>query len=152
MAAGRIRAAVLIVREGAIALIERRRGGRRYYLFPGGGVEEGEVPERAAEREAFEELGLTVRSERLVAEVTHGGSRQLYFLASIIDGCFGSGRAAELSSPEDSEDGTYTPVWLPLDRLSEGGVQPARVAELVRSSAAMSWPVVPLRYDDPGPP
>ncbi len=54
------RARVGIVTDGRVALIKRMRAGRTYYLFPGGGVEEGETPEQAAIREAREELGADV--------------------------------------------------------------------------------------------
>jgi len=55
------RGAVVIVDDEKVALIERVRGGRTYYLFPGGGTEEGETPEDAARREACEELALSVQ-------------------------------------------------------------------------------------------
>jgi 8-oxo-dGTP diphosphatase len=47
-----MRAAVLVFQGDTIALIERVRDGRRYYLFPGGQVEPGERPEDATRREA----------------------------------------------------------------------------------------------------
>ena len=63
------RAAALIVNDGQIALIERRRSrrGALYYLFPGGQVEDSESPDAAAVREGEEEFGLRVAVERLVA-------------------------------------------------------------------------------------
>lgn len=54
------RVAAIILKDGAIALIERQRGGELYYLFPGGSVEAGESNEDALVREAREELGLTI--------------------------------------------------------------------------------------------
>jgi len=54
------RARIVLVDHGKLALIKRVRDGRTYYLFPGGGVEEGETPQDAARREAFEELGVEV--------------------------------------------------------------------------------------------
>jgi len=56
-----MRAAVVIVENGRVALIERVRDGRTYFVFPGGGVEVGETPENAAVREAEEELGVNVK-------------------------------------------------------------------------------------------
>jgi len=43
-----MRAAVVILEDGRIALIERARDGRTYFVFPGSGVETGESPEEAA--------------------------------------------------------------------------------------------------------
>ncbi|HFK1498231.1 NUDIX domain-containing protein [Bacillus sp. BSL6] len=41
----RNRGAAIIVQEGKIALIKRIREDETYYVFPGGGIEEGETPE-----------------------------------------------------------------------------------------------------------
>ena len=47
----RNRGAAIIVQEGKIALIKRIREEETYYVFPGGGIEEGETPEEATKRE-----------------------------------------------------------------------------------------------------
>ena len=56
----RVRAGIVLIQEGKVALIERHRAGLDYFVFPGGGVDEGESPEQAAIREAMEELGVEV--------------------------------------------------------------------------------------------
>ncbi|MCC6569407.1 MAG: NUDIX domain-containing protein, partial [Anaerolineales bacterium] len=56
----RTRAGVVLIENNKIALIERHRAGLEYFVFPGGGVDEGESPEQAAVREAMEELGVEV--------------------------------------------------------------------------------------------
>ena len=53
-----VRARVIIIRDDTIALIERYRAGRHYYVFPGGGVEPGETDRQALFRELREEAGL----------------------------------------------------------------------------------------------
>ena len=75
------RAAVVVLQDGKIALLERNRRGTRYFVFPGGGIDKGETPEQAAAREADEELGLQVTIVRLVAEVSYHGMPQYFFLA-----------------------------------------------------------------------
>ncbi|XKK25588.1 NUDIX domain-containing protein [Bacillus sp. CB62A.1] len=65
----RNRGAAIIVQEGKIALIKRIREEETYYVFPGGGVEEGETPEEATKREVYEELGLHIKVEHLIAKV-----------------------------------------------------------------------------------
>ena len=52
-----------------------------YYVFPGGGGDQGESPGQAAVREAMEELGIEVTIGKSVAEVRYGQTaRQIYFL------------------------------------------------------------------------
>lgn len=123
----RIRGAVVIKQNGQVALIRRVRNGRTYYLFPGGGAEEGETPEQAAVREAFEELGVNVRLERLVALVEFRGSKQYFFAASIEGGVFGTGNGPEFSAPEYADRGSYTPIWMDVTELDQHDVRPRRL-------------------------
>jgi len=40
----RTRAGIVLIQDGKVALIERHRAGLHYFVFPGGGVDEGESP------------------------------------------------------------------------------------------------------------
>lgn len=128
------RGAVVIVEDERLMLIERVRGGRTYYLFPGGGIEEGETAEDAAVREAREELGLDVKLGRMIALVTHAGSRQYHFLATVTGGTFGTGHGEELGSSPDSPEGSYRPVALALDALSAYDIRPKELADALRAN------------------
>lgn len=109
-----MRAAVVLLEGDRICLIERRRAGKLYYLFPGGGIEEGETPQQAAIREAYEELGVHVELQRLLAQLSFKGQQQYFYLARIVGGQFGTGQGEEFLSTADSKHGTYLPMWLPL--------------------------------------
>lgn len=54
--------------ETELLLVKRRD--TPIWVLPGGGVEEGETPAAAAEREAYEETGVRVKIERLVGKYT----------------------------------------------------------------------------------
>ena len=56
----RIRVAALIVIDGRVLLVRHRRGNRRYFLLPGGGVEHRETLADALKREVLEEVGLDI--------------------------------------------------------------------------------------------
>jgi 8-oxo-dGTP diphosphatase len=127
MARGR----VVIVEDGAVALIERRRNGRTYYVFPGGGVEPGETMREAALREAAEELGLVVELGELLAEDVFKGEVNEFYAARVVGGEFGTGDGTELAARADSPSGSYRPVWVPVSALSGISVLPTRVAALV---------------------
>jgi 8-oxo-dGTP pyrophosphatase MutT (NUDIX family) len=51
----------VIIENGQVAVIKRVTDWGIYYLFPGGGVQNGETTEAAAISEAQEELGLNVQ-------------------------------------------------------------------------------------------
>jgi len=150
----RIRAGIVLIEDNKVALIERHRAGLHYFVFPGGGVDEGESPEQAAIRETMEELGLEVTLKRKVAEVHLGRkSRQIYFLVEQIGGEFGTGTGEEFtdSDPNHPEEGIYIPVWMPIDELLQHtNVYPADVAKLVVKSVKDGWMQEPiLGFEEP---
>lgn len=87
----RTRAGIILIENDKVALIERHRAGLDYYVFPGGGVDEGETPEQAAIREAREELGVEVAIKQKVAIIHFDLSTQVYFLVERVGGEFGTG-------------------------------------------------------------
>ncbi len=136
------RAAIVLIENDQVALIRRERAGAApFYLFPGGSVEAGETAEEAAVREAYEELGIGVRLEGLLAVVEFNGDTQRYFRAARVAGTFGTGQGAELAAPAASATGSYTPVWLLLDDLPRRDVRPRALAELVATRRIPAAPV-----------
>ncbi|HDR7436720.1 MULTISPECIES: NUDIX domain-containing protein [Bacillus] len=119
----RNRGVAIIVQEGKIALIKRIREGETYYVFPGGGIEEGETPEEATKGEAYEELGIHIKVGHLITKVEYKGT-EYYFNAHSIDGIFGSGKAKEF---ELKERGSYIPLWLPIRELEKVNIKPYEV-------------------------
>lgn len=129
-------------------LIERRREGRHYFVFPGGSLEAGETSEEAVIREVEEETGLVIRPTQLVAKVTFPDRVQSFWLVQVIGGTFGTGHGAEMTGAEPPENGTYQPVWMPIAELPESTVYPAAiVAELAKRGSGY-WPETPLRFTD----
>ena len=144
----RIRAGIVLIQNGKVALIERHRAGLDYFVFPGGGVDEGESVEQAAVREAREELGIEVAIKQKVAEIQLGQkSRQIYFLVEQTGGEFGTGIGEEFTdaNPHSPEEGIYVPIWMPIDQLPlHENVYPADVARLVVRSSKEGWQPDPL--------
>jgi 8-oxo-dGTP diphosphatase len=139
----RIRAGIVLIKANKVALIERHRAGLHYFVFPGGGVDEGESPEQAAIREAREELGIEVAIKQKVAEIQLGlKSRQIYFLVEQLGGEFGTGIGEEFtdSDPDDPEEGVYVPIWMPIDELLlYKNIHPADLAKLVAKCMKEGW-------------
>ena len=150
----RIRAGIVLIQENRVALIERHRAGLHYYVFPGGGVDEGESPEQAATREAMEELGIEITIKQKIAEIQFGkNSKQIYFLADQIGGKFGTGAGEEytMADPEDPEEGIYIPVWMAVDQLLlHKNIHPADIARLVIKSRQEGWaPDALFSFEEP---
>lgn len=122
----RSRAALLIIKDGHVALIKRIRENRTYYVFPGGGIEAGESPQEAAQREAMEELGVRVEMGPLVFESTNSVG-DYYFFASISGGNFGEATGEEYTDPERGR-GRYEPVWVPIEMLTAISLYPEALA------------------------
>ncbi|MCK6257802.1 NUDIX domain-containing protein [Fictibacillus sp. KIGAM418] len=122
----RNRGSVVLVENQKVGLIKRVRGDSVYYVFPGGGIEDGETPQEAAKREAQEELGVTVNINECIAEVEFNGT-QYFFLAEIITGNFGTGNGEEYTD-FNRKRGTYLPLWIEINQLSSIDVKPKEVA------------------------
>lgn len=144
----RERVAAILIKDDEIALIERYRLGRHYFVFPGGGIEAGENFVEALEREMEEETGLIVKVRRLIADVWHRGAPQHYFLVEAVGGEFGNGQGEEYTVPQPPEAGTYQPVWIPVDELNSQSVLPPVIANLVMQSHASDWPDSPLHINE----
>ncbi|EOO15705.1 MULTISPECIES: NUDIX hydrolase [Bacillus] len=119
----RNRGAAIIIQGGKIALIKRVREGEVYFVFPGGGIGEGETPEEATKREVYEELGVHIQMGHLIATVEYNGT-EYYYDAHIIDGIFGSGKGEEFKR---KDRGSYIPLWMPVNELENVNIKPYEV-------------------------
>ena len=144
----RTRAGIILLEDNKIALIERHRAGLDYFVFPGGGVDEGESPEQGAVREAMEELGVQVAITQKVAEIHFGqATRHFYFLVERVSGEFGTGTGEEFTDadPHHPQEGIYIPVWMPVDELAQHqNIYPSDLTKLVIQSVREGWAKEPV--------
>jgi len=143
----RTRAGIVLIENDKVALIERHRGGLDYFVFPGGGVDEGETPEDAAIRETMEELGVEVVIKQKVAIIHFDQSTQIYFLVERVAGEFGTGTGEEFTDadPNDPQEGIYIPIWMPIDELpGHEKTYPADIANLVVNAQTDGWSKEPI--------
>jgi 8-oxo-dGTP diphosphatase len=123
----RNRGAVVIIQNGKAALIKRVKSCEEYFVFPGGGIEQGETPENAAIREAFEELGVTIQLNECITEVYYKG-KQYFYSADILDGKIDQGQGEEFNDPSR---GAYEPIWVSLEEFPFLDIRPQEVARKV---------------------
>jgi 8-oxo-dGTP diphosphatase len=134
-----MRSAVIIRMADSVAMIERVRAGKTYYLFPGGTVETGETLEMAAIREVREELGLDICVGQLAAQVVFNGQSQYYFWANQVSGEFGTGDGEELRLEAESPGGSYRSVWLLLEQFPLLDVRPKALATALWEGRIHPW-------------
>ncbi len=116
MARTGVRAVAIIIKNNKVALIHRKKEGKDYWVFPGGGVEEGETPEDAVVREVQEELSLDCKVVKLFFSVESylGGNKDPYFL------CSADSDEIKLGGPEkerQSEQDWYSPQWVEFEKV-----------------------------------
>lgn len=122
----RDRGSVVLIQNSKVGLIKRVREDSIYYVFPGGGIEEGETPEIGAKREALEEVGVEVTIQECIAKVNLNGT-QYFFLAELTGGTFAAGQGKEYTD-ETRNRGTYLPMWIDISELNSINVKPKEVA------------------------
>ena len=76
----------IIIKDDKIALMKRTKRGKRFYVFPGGGLEENETPEQCCKREVLEEFGINVEPQYMIYEITQKNTKQGFFVCKWIDG------------------------------------------------------------------
>lgn len=106
----------IVVHNNKILLMERWRPGMHYFSIPGGGIESGETPEQAAEREIGEETTIKVRVDRLALVMKDGGIEHKIYACTYIEG----EPILLPDSPEFmdmSEDNRFKPGWVPISDL-----------------------------------
>lgn len=120
------RACALILDEQEnILLIRRVKGGREYWVFPGGSVEHEESYERAVIREIKEETSLNVSIPTLMLENMNAGRRERYFRFAKLSGSAKLGDGPEIKRL--SAANIYEPVWVPLPEFLTINVLPAEI-------------------------
>ncbi|PIP86895.1 DNA mismatch repair protein MutT [Candidatus Campbellbacteria bacterium CG22_combo_CG10-13_8_21_14_all_36_13] len=111
----RKRAIGIVVHNEKVLLMYRYVKGKEYYVFPGGGVEEGETEDQAVEREVLEETSIVVRAERLLYRITDEYSEHLFYLCKYLSGEPKLGDGEE--KDEMTADNVYKPDWYNISEL-----------------------------------
>ncbi len=118
----------LVIKDNALLLIYRLKNGSEYYVFPGGGVEDGETPEEAMYRELEEESSVKALLINPVC-IFKNGDRLEYFYTIPH-----AGEKLELGGPEkdrQSGDNVYRLEWVPFEKIKDLALVPVEMKEWV---------------------
>lgn len=131
----KVRSAAITIYKGKILLMHRISGGEEYYVFPGGKVETGEVPEQAVLREVMEEASLTVAVDRLLYHIAYdSGEQQYFYLCNYVSGEPKLGEGNELEAMKTgTEHGAqfFEPVWYDATQLEPLLLYPLEIKDLL---------------------
>lgn len=109
------RVAAIIIKDNKILLMRRIKKGQEYFVFPGGGIEDNEIPEEAIIREVKEELSLDAKIDKLLFQIENRGQQELYFLIKEFSG------VPKIGGPEKkrmNKNNQYYPTWIDLNKIS----------------------------------
>lgn len=122
----RIRALGIVVKGDEVLLIHRNVNNQSYFVFPGGGVEQGETSEQGALREVYEEAGIKAKLEKLAYRVIDENSEHNFYICSYISG--------ELKPEQEEGNGLNSldsklPSWNKIRDLTSIKILPLEVRD-----------------------
>jgi len=126
----RIRASAIIINGEKILLIHRRKEGREYWVFPGGGIEKGESPEETIIREVKEETGLETKEVKFAFWHLEGGAKHPFFFVKV------NYQKPKLGGPEikrSSPDNWYSPEWIKKEKIKNINLVPEEAKEKLQN-------------------
>ena len=111
----RLSSRCILIENRNVLLIYRERDGEKYYVFPGGGIEEGETKEACIKRECKEELGIDIEIKKYVYEIKGKDFVQHFFLIRRTAGEIGTGNPEEYDV--NRKGGIQIPMFVSIDKL-----------------------------------
>lgn len=128
------RARAIIVKNGEIILIKRVKSEMVYFVFPGGGVEDGENKTEALLREVKEELGLDVIITELFSSLRFDKDKfeqiEYFYLCDVVGGTLGTGDGPEFKNNSNYE-GSHEVLTMSIENLKDLNLLPIEIRDLV---------------------
>jgi 8-oxo-dGTP pyrophosphatase MutT (NUDIX family) len=108
-----IQARCFVTKDDKILIMFRRKNGKEYYVFPGGHMQKGEMPEQTVIREVEEETTVKCKIIKLAYELTDystaASEKEYYYLCEWVSG------EPSLSGEESRRSNNlnfYEPKWV----------------------------------------
>ena len=122
------RAAAIVIKDGKILLMHRKKNNIEYHAIPGGHIESGESPEIAAIRELKEETNLDAEIDFLFLDNESNGWHNYFYMAKNIKGeaRFG-GEELERNNAENH----YELEWIKLSKVKENNLLPLEAKDKI---------------------
>lgn len=143
----RIRAVGIVINQGKVLLMYRKRPEKEYYIFPGGGVEAGEEVKDAVVRELWEETSIKVSVGELLYHLKFSDDTEQYFY--LCDYLAGEPELGDFIEKEKMSRGNnfYQPLWWELTKLPETLLYPLEVRDWLIEDLKSNFSQVPREAD-----
>jgi len=127
----RTRATSVVVRDGKLLIMHRFNNGEKYWVLPGGGVEEGEELEKAVLRELQEETSIEAElMEKLLEFTDSRGDKHSLFLCEYVSGEAQLHKDSEEANSRD-ENQSYNPEWIEVSKIPDLTIYPVEEKEFL---------------------
>jgi 8-oxo-dGTP diphosphatase len=115
----RNRSAGIVIRDNKVLVMHRINKGDEYWVFPGGGQEDGETPEQTVVREIDEETTIKVKAKKLVYHIVWDtGEENFFHICDYISGEPQLRPDSEEFEQMKNGDQVYEPMWIDIEKLA----------------------------------
>ena len=125
-----VRTSAIIIKDNKILLMHRKKNGKEYWVFPGGGVEDTETAKEGIIREVKEETNLEVTKCNLAFMAYNEASQkdEPFYFCEVTDGTPEIvGEERDKHSPEN----WYHLEWVKLNKIKDIYLVPENAAQKV---------------------
>jgi len=134
----RIRASAVIFTDNKLITVYREKmvNGvlKKYYVIPGGGVEENETIEECAKREILEEVGIDIEITNKYFYLEKEETEEYFYMANYVSGKIGTGTGPEFTNRDIEKYGTYEIKLIEKDELKNINLLPPEAKEYILSN------------------
>lgn len=123
----RKRSRAIIINDSKMVSMYREFDDRKFYVFPGGGMEGNETEEECVIREVYEEFGINIKPIKKVYVYETEKSIEYFYLCEWISGEFGTGVGEEFDVNSNKE-GIYIPKLIKISDIPKVPLMPPEVA------------------------
>lgn len=131
----RVRAAAIIFVNDKLITIYREKivDGifKKYYVIPGGGVEEKEEIVEAVKREVLEELGIEIEVTNKYFYLEKENAEEYFYISNYLSGEIGTGTGPEFTNRDIQKYGSYEVRLVQKNDIANINLLPPEVKEYI---------------------
>ena len=127
----RTRAAAIIFTDNKLITVYREKvvdgDLKKYYVIPGGGVENGESVKEAVKREILEEVGIEIKLTDKYFYFEKEDVEEYFYVANYVSGTIGTGTGPEFTDKDMEKYGSYEIKLVPENEVANINLLPPEV-------------------------